>query len=135
MQKTITITMPHVLQHSATDALCTVLLTLEVFGFRPFVFERNLRVKQSMLGSSFTCQTVNVNTREERHWPHTWQRFKRSKAVKLNSIVESKIPSKNPRTVQYPKAEMSVNPAALHCGGQFLGLQWCGRVQGWWQSS
>jgi hypothetical protein len=51
----------------------------------PFVFGRNL-----------PCQPVRgVNTREERHWSHAWQRFMRSKGVKLNDILERKSLSKN----------------------------------------
>jgi hypothetical protein len=46
-----------------------------------FIFGRNLQ-----------CQPVKgVNTREECHWSHAWQRFKRSKGVKLSmapSIVD-----------------------------------------------
>jgi hypothetical protein len=30
-----------------------------------------------------------VNTREACYWSHAWQRFKRSKGVKLNGILES----------------------------------------------
>jgi hypothetical protein len=43
----------------------------------PFVFGRNLQ-----------CQMVSgVNTREECHRSHAWQRFKRSKGVKLIGIT------------------------------------------------
>jgi hypothetical protein len=46
--------------------------------FVPLAFGRNLQ-----------CQPVRgVNTREECHWSHAWQRFKRSKGVKLNGIPE-----------------------------------------------
>jgi hypothetical protein len=47
----------------------------------PFVFGRNLQ-----------CELVRgVNTREECHWSHAWQRFKRSNGVKLNGTPRVQI--------------------------------------------
>jgi hypothetical protein len=43
----------------------------------------------------FTMPTgKKMNNREECHWSHEWQRFKRSKSVKLNGILECKFLSK-----------------------------------------
>jgi hypothetical protein len=51
----------------------------------PSVFARNLQYEP----------VRNVGTREECHWSHAWQRFKRSTGVKLNGIIECKFLSKN----------------------------------------
>jgi hypothetical protein len=41
--------------------------------------------------TEFTVAPVRgVNTRQEWHRSHAWQRFKRTKGVKLNSILECK---------------------------------------------
>jgi hypothetical protein len=64
----------------------------------------------SEIGRNLQCELVKgVNTREECHWSHAWQRFKRSKGVKLNGILECNFLSKNAhRTVTRPaNVEMS----------------------------
>jgi hypothetical protein len=56
----------------------------------------------SLLRQNLQCQPVRgVNTREEWHWSHAWQRFKRrSKGAKLNGILESANYVRKTRTVQ-----------------------------------
>jgi hypothetical protein len=50
----------------------------------------------SVLRHDLQWQPVSgVNTRQEWHWSHTWQHFKRSKGVKRNGILECKCLSKN----------------------------------------
>jgi hypothetical protein len=45
----------------------------------------------AMFGRNLQCRLVRgVDTREEWHWSHAWQRFKRCKGVKLNGILECK---------------------------------------------
>jgi hypothetical protein len=57
----------------------------------------------SAFGRNLQCQPVRgVNTREEWHWSHAWQRFKRSKGVKLNGTTpwEGKFLSKTAHRAQ-----------------------------------
>jgi hypothetical protein len=43
----------------------------------------------------FTTSTGKEHSREECLWAHAWQRFKQSKGVKLNGILECKPLSEN----------------------------------------
>jgi hypothetical protein len=50
----------------------------------------------SVFGWNLQRQLVRgVKTRDGWHWPHAWQRFKRSKGVKLNGILECKFLSEH----------------------------------------
>jgi hypothetical protein len=70
----------------------------------------------SACGRSLPCQPVRgANTQEERHWSHAWQRFKRSKGVKLNDILECKmLIKKEDRTL----TDLEAEKYCLHCTSQ-----------------
>jgi hypothetical protein len=61
----------------------------------PFWIQR-LAADLQDLGRNLQCEPVRrVYTREDCHWSHAWQHFKRIKGVKLNGILECKFMSKN----------------------------------------
>jgi hypothetical protein len=97
------------LVHSITILECKLVFKPEYSAFpsRTLVSFRSNSVNRQVsankafgVGRNLQCQPVRgVNIREEFYWSHAWQRFKRSKGVKLNGILECKCLSKT-RTVQ-----------------------------------
>ncbi len=90
----------------------------------PLVFGRNLQ-----------CEPVRgVDTREECHWSHAWQRFKRSKGVKLNGILECKFMSKTRTAPSLQRQSHHPPIVRRNHWWQSDRLSFCDVISVWWQS-
>jgi hypothetical protein len=81
--------------HDSKMTVCTPSNPPSDWTAGPSVFGPNLKC----------CPVRGVAIREECHWSHAWQRFKRSNGVKLNGINEWKFCSK-PSTAHFRKSNV-----------------------------